>query len=90
MITAAFACFAAGTLLGTRFRVAVLVPAMLVTMAAVLSFGILNGQEVSLIVASQLAALTALQLGYISSAIIATRSARKLYQRDAMTLRNSP
>jgi Flp pilus assembly protein TadG len=86
MIIAAVACFIAGMLLGTRFRVAILLPIMLVTVAAIFSFGLLSGQEASLMIAWQIMALTALQLGYLSAATMAARSARKLYQRDGMTV----
>ena len=86
MIIAAFACFIAGALLGTRFRVAILLPTMLVSMGVTLSIGVLGGQEFSQMIASQITTLTALQFGYLSSALIAARPVRKLYRPDAVTV----
>jgi hypothetical protein len=88
MITAAFTCFIAGTLLGARFRVAILLPALLVSAAAILFRGILSGQDASFIIASMIVALTTLQLGYLSTAIMTFRSARKSYLRG-MTVHDS-
>jgi fumarate reductase subunit D len=79
MIIAAFVCFIAGTLLGMRFKVAILLPVMFVVAAAILPFGILTGQKVSFIITLELMMLTALQLGYLSTALIVARSTRKHY-----------
>jgi fumarate reductase subunit D len=79
MIVAALVCFIAGTLLGMRFKVAILMPVMFVVAAAILPFGILTGQKVSFIIALEFATVTALQLGYLSTALIAARTARKHY-----------
>lgn len=89
MITVALTCFIAGTLLGTRYRVVILVPAMLVTAAAVLAYGISVGQQASFMIISQIVAFTTLQLGYLSAALMADRSARKLYQAGSVTVRGS-
>ena len=78
MIEAAFTGFIAGTLMGMRFRVAILLPAMLVTVAAIVSFGVLSGQEASRTTARLIIVVSALQLGYLSTALIAARSTRKL------------
>ena len=77
MIAAAVVCFIAGALLGMRFKVAVLVPAIFVTGAAMLPFGILTGQAVSSIMSTEFATLAALQFGYLLAAIIASRSVAK-------------
>jgi hypothetical protein len=90
MIIVAFACLVTGALLGSRFRVAVLLPATVVAMAAIVSFGVLNGQKASLIVVSQVIALVALQSGYLSATVLATLLARKPYRPDSVTVRDSP
>jgi hypothetical protein len=82
MTIAAFACFTAGMLLGTWFRVAILLPAMLLTIAVTLSFGVLSGQSASGMIFCQILALTALQMGYLTAALLPPRSARKIYQSD--------
>ena len=85
MIIAAFVCFIAGTLLGMRFKVAILLPVMFVVAAAILPFGILTGQKFLFIISLELITLTALQLGYLSTALIAARSARKNYAPHGVT-----
>jgi fumarate reductase subunit D len=75
MIVAALVCFIAGTLLGMRFKVAILLPVMFVIAAAILPFGILTGQKFSFIISLELVTLTALQLGYLSTALLGARAA---------------
>lgn len=89
MIIAAFVCFIAGTLLGMRFKVAILLPVMFVVAAAILPFGILSGQKVSFIISLELITLTALQLGYLSTALIIARSARNNYAPHRVTAHHS-
>lgn len=89
MIIAASACFIAGALLGRRFKVAILLPVMFVIAAAILPLGILTGQTFWFIISLELITLTALQLGYLSTALIAARSARKNYAPQGMTAHRS-
>ena len=89
MITAALVCFIVGTLLGMRFKVAILLPVMFVVAAAILPFGILTGQEFSHIILLEFTMLTALQLGYLSTALIAARAARKSYAPHGVTAHHS-
>ena len=89
MIIAAFVCFIAGTLLGMRFKVAILLPVMFVVAAAILPFGILTGQKVSFIISLELITLTALQLGYLSTAVIAARAVRKNDAPQVVTAHHS-
>jgi hypothetical protein len=89
MIIAAFACCVAGVLLGTRFRVAILLPATLLTVAVIFSFGVLSGQKISLMIGWQIMAATALQVGYILAVIVTARPTRWLYQPHGITVNNS-
>ena len=77
MIISTFVCFIAGTTLAMRFKVAILLPVMFVVSAAILPFGILTGQNVLFIISLELSTLTALQLGYLSTIVIAARAVRK-------------
>jgi hypothetical protein len=88
MIAFAIVCFIAGMLLGMRFKVAGLLPAMFVVSALMLSFGILSGQAVSFIVFSQFVAFVTIQLGYLSAVVLAARSARKLCSPHGVTVRD--
>jgi len=85
MIIAAVLCFIAGTLLGMRFKIAILVPVMFVVAVATLPFGILTGQKASFMISLELMMLTALQLGYLSTLLIVARSARKNYAPRGVT-----
>jgi len=89
MIVAALVCFIAGTLLGMRFKVAILLPVTFVIAAAILPFGILTGQKFLFIIALELVTLIALQLGYLSTALIAARAARKNYAPHGVTAHHS-
>ncbi len=89
MFIAALFCFIAGTLLGMRFKVAILLPVMFVIAAAILPFGILTGQKVSFIISLELMTLTALQLGYLSTALIAAWATRKQYAPHGVTAHRS-
>jgi archaellum biogenesis protein FlaJ (TadC family) len=89
MIIAAFVCFIAGTLLGMRFKVAILLPVMFAVAAAILPFGILTGQKFAFIISLELVMLTALQLGYLSTALIVARAARKNYAPHGATPHHS-
>ena len=62
MIIAALVCFIVGTLLGMRFKVAILLPVLFVVAAAILPFGILTGQKFSFMISLELVTLTALHL----------------------------
>jgi hypothetical protein len=63
MIIISAGCLIFGSLLGMRFRVAILPPAVLAVEATLLSFEISNGQGASQIIVSQILALAALQSG---------------------------
>jgi hypothetical protein len=89
MIIAALVCFIAGTVLGMRFRIAILLPVMFVIAAAILPFGILTGQKFSFIISLEFVAVTALQLGYLSAALVAARAARKKYAPHGVTAHHS-
>jgi hypothetical protein len=89
MIMISIGCLIFGSLLGMRFRVAVLLPAGLAVGATLLSLGILNGQGASQIVASQILALAVLQSGYLLTGLVTNRSLRNLYQHYGLTLPNS-
>jgi archaellum biogenesis protein FlaJ (TadC family) len=89
MIIAAFVCFIAGALLGMRFKVVILLPVMFVVAAAILPFGILTGQKFSFIISLELVMLTALQLGYLSTALIVARATRKNYAPHGVTPHHS-
>ena len=89
MIAAAATCFIAGALLGIRFKVAILVPAIFVLGAAILPFGILTGQRVAAIMSMEFVVLAALQLGYLSAAFIVPRSVRKAYRSHGLTAHHS-
>jgi hypothetical protein len=89
MIIVAFTGFIAGTLLGMRFRVAILFPATLVTVAAIVFFAMLSGLEGPGATASLITALTSLQVGYLLAALKAVWSARKLYPVGGLTVHDS-
>ena len=72
MIIACAFCFLIGATLGSRFKVAILMPAMLLIAFAMLSFGVLTDQSVSFMFVSQICALVATQLGFLSSLFFAT------------------
>jgi hypothetical protein len=57
----------AGALLGTQFRFAVLIPAMLVSSIVILSFGFSRGEAIWSIVVLECLVLTGLQLGYLAT-----------------------
>ena len=89
MIIAALVCFIAGTLLGMRFKVAILLPVMFVIAAAILPFGILTGQKFWFIISLEFVTLAALQLGYLWTALIAARALRKHYAPHGVTPHHS-
>jgi fumarate reductase subunit D len=89
MIIAALVCFIAGTLLGMRFKVAILLPVLFIMAAAILPYGILTGQKFSFIVSLELMTVTALQLGYLSAALFGARAARKNYAPHGVTPHHS-
>ena len=89
MIAAAAICFIAGALLGMRFKVAILVPAVFAVGAAILPFGILTGQTVSSIMSMEFVTLAALQFGYLSATLMAARSVRKTYEPHGATAHHS-
>jgi hypothetical protein len=59
-----------GVILGLRFKVLVLVPTMLLVLAAALADGISRGQTPVHIVAAALIGLAALQVGYLAGVAI--------------------
>jgi hypothetical protein len=75
-MTLAFACFFFGSWLGMRFKVAVLVPAIFFVIVLIWLVGLFAGQEQSLVAAAQVAAVVAVQFGYLSAAWIAARFGR--------------
>ena len=89
MIIAALVCFIAGTLLGMRFKVAILLPVLFIMAAAILPYGILTGQKFSFIISLELVTLTALQFGYLSAALVGARAARKNYAPHGVTPHHS-
>jgi putative effector of murein hydrolase len=72
----ALACFFLGAWLGTRFKVAVLFPATLAVIVAVWCVSFLGSQPYSLSIVAQLAAVMAIQAGYVASVLIDARFAR--------------
>jgi fumarate reductase subunit D len=89
MIIAALVCFIAGTLLGMRFKVAILLPVLFIMAAAILPYGILNGQKFSFTISLELVTLTALQFGYLLAALVGARAARKNYAPHGVTPHHS-
>jgi hypothetical protein len=67
MIMIVLFCLLVGGLLGMRFKVAILLPAMLVIAALILTFGIYRGQEAWSVALSQVLALISLQFGYLAA-----------------------
>ena len=59
-----------GALLGLRFRVFILVPAIVVGSAAILSVGMARSDGIWPTLLAMLLAITALQVGYLSGAVI--------------------
>jgi len=76
--------FIAGMLLGSRFRVGILVPAIVIILVATFVLGSLSGRSLPLTIASGTLALTALQAGYLCGALSAVRSPLKLGQPDGL------
>jgi hypothetical protein len=59
-----------GAILGLRFKVLVLVPAMLFVLVAALADGILRGQTLVHVVAAALIGVATLQVGYLAGVAI--------------------
>lgn len=69
-----FGTVCAGAALGSRYKVFVLLPAMLLASAASIIAGIAIGYDTRTIVAATLAMLTVMQLGYITGAMLTAMS----------------
>jgi hypothetical protein len=89
MFVAGFASFVVGLLLGNRFKVGILVPAIVTILVAQFALGRWSGQGLPLMIASALLALTALQAGYVCGAFSAQRPSLKLGQPDGLPVRDS-
>ena len=68
------ACFCLGSLLGMRFKVAVLVPAIFALIVAIWCVGLLGNQPNSLVIAAQVAAAVVIQVGYLTAALLNART----------------
>jgi hypothetical protein len=89
MFVSGFVSFMAGLLLGARFKVGILIPAIVTILVAQFALGRWIGQALPLMIASGILALTALQAGYVCGAFSAARSPMKLGQPDGVPLRDS-
>jgi len=87
-MTLAFACFFFGSWLGMRVKVAVLVPTTFVVIAIIWFVGQLAGQETSSVVLTQIGSVVALQVGYLSAAWFATRSAQSRLRANSLAARD--
>lgn len=72
----ALACFFLGAWLGMRFKVAVLFPAVFAVFVLIWCVGLLGGRPYSLLIVAQIAAAVAIQVGYLTSALLNARFAR--------------
>ena len=70
MVTFAIIGAIAGALLGIRFKVLVLIPAILVATVVVIITGHQIGQHVLAIVLSALATISALEIGYMVGCVV--------------------
>ena len=70
------ACFLIGAWLGVRFKVAVLVPATFAVIILSWCVGLPDGQSYSLLIVTQIAAVAAIQAGYLASYLLDARIAR--------------
>jgi hypothetical protein len=59
-----------GALLGLRFKVLILVPAIVFSSAATLGIGMAHSSSVWLVAFAMVLAITALQMGYLAGAVI--------------------
>ena len=89
MITAALASLTVGAMLGARFKVAILLPVILLAMAGILFSGIVSEQKASSIVALQFIAFVCLQVSYFSSAVVASYLTQRPLHPGGMTVRDS-
>jgi len=69
MSTLALLAFLAGAVLGTRFKVLVLVPAIGLTIAAALARGVIAGDSASWVAITAFAAATCMQIGYLGGLV---------------------
>ncbi len=58
--------FLIGAVLGTRFKVLVLIPAIGLTVSAILAAGIVRGESISTFAVTAILAVSCLQIGYLS------------------------
>jgi len=59
-----------------RFKVAILVPAIFAVIIVIWGVGLIGDQPNSLVIVAQVAAAMAIQVGYLTAALISARAAR--------------
>ena len=86
MIPAILLAYLLGTALGSRYKVAILLPAMVLIAFGVMSYGVLISESISFILTLELATLAAVQFGFLSTAFFAT--SKRKYLRPARSAPN--
>jgi hypothetical protein len=83
IIVFATAVFLIGALLGLRFKVFVLIVPIIIGFAAILGVGIASGNSAGFIMFVAFLGLTALQMGYVSGAVIGCFAVKPRAPKDA-------
>ncbi len=74
----------AGAALGMRFKVLILVPAVLLTMLFAAVFGVARGEMFSSVAIAMILLLTAIQVGYLAVILVRAKIASVRAQRTAV------
>ena len=74
-----------GALLGLRFRVFILVPAVVIGSATILSVGIARSDSIWPTLLATVLAITALQVGYLSGAVVHFSIAKARGRKNSAT-----
>ena len=83
MMTIAMIALLIGALLGLRFRVFILVPAIVIGSATILSVGIARSDSIWPTLLATALAITALQVGYLSGAVVHFSIAKARSREDS-------
>ena len=83
MITLAMMALLFGALLGLRFRVFILVPAVVMSSATILGVGIADGDSIWHTLLAAVLSITALQVGYLSGAVLYSSIAKARARKNS-------
>jgi hypothetical protein len=84
MVTLAIAAIIIGALLGQRFKVLVLVPAIAVGSATTFGVGMAHDDSLCSVLLAMVLAISALQMGYLGGVVIRIFGARVHARKDSI------